>query len=169
MERYGKDWQTFLLCGRDRKIMNKLPPTVGKLHTPLGRLVLPSSSVQLSGVMMALPLFQVNGTSLIGCSHTKAVRILKQISGSLVLTISRWLLWVLFPELCVSWGCMYLWWSLCTLCLLKVRVTAGDSGLCCVCVTSFERYLTPLCGDSACQLEKSNVVLVENSCQLTEW
>ena len=53
--------------------------------------------------MMALPLFQVNGTSLIGCSHTKAVRILKQISGSVVLTISRWLLWVLFPELCVSY------------------------------------------------------------------
>ena len=27
----------------------------------------------------------------------------------------------------------------------QVRVTGGDSGLCCcVCVTSFERYLTPL-------------------------
>ena len=38
---------------------------------------------------------------------------------------------------------MYLWWSLCPLYLLacQVRVTAGNSGLCCVCVTSFERYL----------------------------
>ena len=37
---------------------------------------------------------------------------------------------------------MYLWWSSCTLHLLTcwVRVTVGDSGLCCcVCVTSFER------------------------------
>ena len=39
---------------------------------------------------------------------------------------------------------IYLWWGLCTLYLL-VRVTVGDSGLCCcVCVTSFERSLTPL-------------------------
>ena len=37
---------------------------------------------------------------------------------------------------------MYVWWSLCTLYLhaCQVRVTAGDSGLCCrVCVTSLER------------------------------
>ena len=42
---------------------------------------------------------------------------------------------------------IYLWWSSCTLYLLacQVRVTVGDSGLCCVCVTSFERKLTPLC------------------------
>ena len=26
----------------------------------------------------------------------------------------------------------------------QARVTVGDSGLCCVCVTSFERLLTPL-------------------------
>ena len=42
--------------------------------------------------------------------------------------------------------------SLCTLYLLAyyVRATASDSGLCCcVCVTSFERWLTPLCFDSA--------------------
>ena len=37
---------------------------------------------------------------------------------------------------------MYLWWSLCTLYLhaCQVRVTVGDSGLCCcTCVTYFER------------------------------
>ena len=35
---------------------------------------------------------------------------------------------------------MYLWWSLCTLYLhtCQVRVTVGDSGLCCTCVTYFE-------------------------------
>ena len=46
---------------------------------------------------------------------------------------------------------MYLWWSLCSLCLLacQVRVSIGDSGLCCcVCVTSFERLFSPLCVDS---------------------
>ena len=34
----------------------------------------------------------------------------------------------------------YLWWSLCTLYLhaCQVRVTVGDSGLCCACVTTFE-------------------------------
>ena len=40
----------------------------------------------------------------------------------------------------------------CALCLRasKVRVTIGDSGLCrCVCVTCFERWLTPLRVDSA--------------------
>ena len=40
--------------------------------------------------------------------------------------------------------------ELCTLYLLacQVRVTVGDSGLCCcVCVTSFECQLTPLCVD----------------------
>ena len=45
---------------------------------------------------------------------------------------------------------MYLWWSSCTLYWLAchVRVTVGDSGLCCcVCVTSFERCLTPSCAD----------------------
>ena len=30
-----------------------------------------------------------------------------------------------------------------------VRVTVGDSGLCCVCVTPFQCYLTPLFIDSA--------------------
>ena len=47
---------------------------------------------------------------------------------------------------------MYLWWSLCTLCLpvCQVRVTVRDPGLCCcTCVTYFERKLTPLCVDSA--------------------
>ena len=29
-----------------------------------------------------------------------------------------------------------------------MRVTLGDSGLCCTCVTYFERLLTPLCVDS---------------------
>ena len=43
---------------------------------------------------------------------------------------------------------MYLWWSLCTsylhACQL-VRVTVGDSGLCCcTCVTYFEHQLSPL-------------------------
>ena len=51
---------------------------------------------------------------------------------------------------------MYLWWILCTLYLYanvplylhasQVRVTVSNSGLCCrVCVTSFGRFLTPLC------------------------
>ena len=31
----------------------------------------------------------------------------------------------------------------------QVRVTVGDSGLCCVCVASFDHLLTPLCADSA--------------------
>ena len=41
---------------------------------------------------------------------------------------------------------MYLWWSLCTLYLhaCQVRVIIGESGLCCTCVTYFERWLTPL-------------------------
>ena len=36
---------------------------------------------------------------------------------------------------------MYLWWSLGALCLVArcVRVTVGDSGFCCVCVTSLVR------------------------------
>ena len=46
---------------------------------------------------------------------------------------------------------MYLWWSLCTLYLYacQVKVTIGDSGLCCcTCVMCFERQLTPLGVDS---------------------
>ena len=41
---------------------------------------------------------------------------------------------------------MCLWWSLCTLYLLscQVRVTIGDSSLCCVCTAAFEYWLTPL-------------------------
>ena len=45
----------------------------------------------------------------------------------------------------------HLWWSLCSLYLLAchVRVNVGNSGLCCcVCVTCFQRWLTPLCVDS---------------------
>ena len=41
-------------------------------------------------------------------------------------------------------------WSLCTLYLhaFQVRVTVGDSGLCCCAsVTSVKRQLTPLCVD----------------------
>ena len=48
-----------------------------------------------------------------------------------------------------------LWWSLCTLYLhaCQVRVTIGDSGLCCCgCVMYFERQWTPLRVDSACAL-----------------
>ena len=43
------------------------------------------------------------------------------------------------------------WWSLCTLYLhaCQVRVTVGDSGLCCPCVTYFKCWLTPLWVDSA--------------------
>ena len=47
---------------------------------------------------------------------------------------------------------MYLWWSLCTLYLhaCQMRVTIGDSGLCCcTCIMYFECWLTPLCVDSA--------------------
>ena len=47
---------------------------------------------------------------------------------------------------------LYFWWSLCTLYLLacQVRVTVGDSGLCCcTCDTYFERQLTFLCIESA--------------------
>ena len=44
----------------------------------------------------------------------------------------------------------YFWRSFCTLFLLsrQMRVTVGHSGLCCVSVTSFERWLTPLFVDS---------------------
>ena len=45
---------------------------------------------------------------------------------------------------------MYLWWSLCTMYLhtCQVRVTVGNSGLCC-CITYFVHCgLTPLCVDS---------------------
>ena len=45
-------------------------------------------------------------------------------------------------------GRMYLWWSLRTLYLhaCQVRVTVGDSGLCCcTCVTYFELWLAPFC------------------------
>ena len=51
---------------------------------------------------------------------------------------------------CVVWSMflrMYLWQSLCTLYLhaCQVRVTVGDSGLCCcICVMYIERQLTPL-------------------------
>ena len=36
---------------------------------------------------------------------------------------------------------MHFWWSVCTLYLnaCQVRATVGDSGLCCICVKSFER------------------------------
>ena len=58
-----------------------------------------------------------------------------------IYTNTRWeLLW------------MYLWCSLCTLYLhaCQVRVTVGDSDLCCcACVTYFECWLTPLSVDSA--------------------
>ena len=41
---------------------------------------------------------------------------------------------------------VYLWWSLWTFHLhaCQVRVTVGNSGLCCPCVTYFECWLTPL-------------------------
>ena len=41
---------------------------------------------------------------------------------------------------------MYLWWSLCTLDLHACQVwdTVGDSGLCCTCVTHFERWFNTL-------------------------
>ena len=48
-----------------------------------------------------------------------------------------------FPNNVFLWTVlrMYLWWSLCTLYLHahEVRVTIGDSCLCCTCVTYFER------------------------------
>ena len=44
---------------------------------------------------------------------------------------------------CIRGTSMYIWWSLCTLLYLhacQVRVTVGDSGLCCcTCVTYFQR------------------------------
>ena len=45
---------------------------------------------------------------------------------------------------------MYLWWSSCTVDLYtyQMRVTVGDSGLSCTCVTYFKCELTPLCVDS---------------------
>ena len=49
-----------------------------------------------------------------------------------------------------DWGCT--WGGVCVPCIdTHARwVTVGDSGLCCcVCVTSFECWLTPLCVDSA--------------------
>ena len=62
---------------------------------------------------------------------------------------------------------MYLWWSLCTWYLhaCQVRVTVGNSGLCCcICVTSFKCYWMPLCVDS----DLSVVVrtLIPRSCTL---
>ena len=48
---------------------------------------------------------------------------------------------------------MYRWWKLCILYLHEFQMSAavGDPGLCCyICVSSFERYLTPLCVDSLC-------------------
>ena len=46
----------------------------------------------------------------------------------------------------------------------QVRVTINDTGLCyCVCVTSFERYSTPLCVDSAVLLDIGWPVSDENS------
>ena len=71
------------------------------------------------------------------------------------LSHSSWALW----KMCVSFWCLtstearrpirdglvwklYLWWSLCTLYLhaCQVRVTVGDTGLCCcTCVTYFGR------------------------------
>ena len=64
---------------------------------------------------------------------------------------------------------MYLWWSLCTLyTTCQVTVTVGDSGFCCsVC---FERWLTPLCVETAralwasfCLRLKTCTVLVKRS------
>ena len=42
---------------------------------------------------------------------------------------------------CLGERLLYFWWSLCTLYLHASRssVTVGDSGLCCTCVTYFER------------------------------
>ena len=60
------------------------------------------------------------------------------------------------------WWKIYLWWSLCTLYLhaCQMRVTIGDSGLCCcICVMCFERWLTPLCVDSVVVAEVVVVVL----------
>ena len=58
--------------------------------------------------------------------------------------------WCTFHMWCMR---MYLWWSLCTLYLhaCQVRVTVGDSGLCCcTCVTYFEGELTPSCVCCCC-------------------
>ena len=64
------------------------------------------------------------------------------------------------PKRCTG---LYLWWSLYTLYLLacQMRVTIGDSGLCCsVCVSSSEHYLTPLFVDTISTLTSNNFQLV---------
>jgi len=56
---------------------------------------------------------------------------------------------------------MYLRWSLCTRYLhtCQVRVTVGNSGLCCcTCVTSFEHQWTPLCVGSVESLKTSSLI-----------
>ena len=56
--------------------------------------------------------------------------------GCRVLDLLEW-----FDDLIKQLLRMHLWWSLCTLYLhaYQVRVTVGDSGLCCTCVAYFER------------------------------
>ena len=61
-------------------------------------------------------------------------------------------------------GRMHFWWSLCTLYLhaCRVRVTVGDSGLCCcTCVTYFEPWLAPLCVDLYINLYLNSVPWAE--------
>ena len=59
-----------------------------------------------------------------------------QVASTVRLTFDRWFRQLKFT---MSWKRMYLWWSLCTLYLYaqQVRITIGDSGLCCTCVTDF--------------------------------
>ena len=56
---------------------------------------------------------------------------------------------------------MYLWWSFCTLYLFacQVRVTVGDSSLCCTCVTYFERARVRVCACARAHVLK--IVMLE--------
>ena len=67
-----------------------------------------------------------------------------------------------------SKSCHWILVELCTLYLLtcQVRVTVGDSGLCCcyVCVASFECQLTPMCVDSSITKELRNELTMSGTC-----
>ena len=63
---------------------------------------------------------------------------------------------------------MYLWWSLCTLCLLacQVRVTVGDSGFCwCIFVTYFGALINSL----VCWFEETGLLSCVCSRKLYCW
>jgi C-terminal processing protease CtpA/Prc len=62
----------------------------GNLSTIFVNTLSPGGIAERNGqIRVGDRLVQVNGTSLVGCSHAKAVRLLREISGGIVLTVSR--------------------------------------------------------------------------------